>query len=47
VSRPNGRRQAFHLAVAARREMLRSVQDRPYRYDPLVKQLAPRPADPS
>jgi hypothetical protein len=31
--------------VAARREMLRSVQDRPYLYDPLAKQLAPRLAD--
>jgi hypothetical protein len=33
----HGRRQAFHLAVAARREILRSLQDRPYLYDPLAK----------
>jgi AP2 domain len=41
----HGQRKAFRLAVAARREMLRIAQDRPYLYDPLAKRLAPRPAD--
>jgi hypothetical protein len=37
----NGKRKAFRLAVAARREMLRSLEDRPYLHDPLAKKLAP------
>jgi AP2 domain len=41
----HGQRKAFRLAVAARRELLRSTQDRPYLYDPLAKKLAPRGRD--
>jgi AP2 domain len=37
----HGQRKAFRLAVAARRELLRNAQDRPYLYDPLAKKLAP------
>jgi len=42
--RKHGERKAFRLAVAARREMLQRVEERPYLYDPLAKRLAPRRA---
>ena len=38
----HGKRKAFKLAVAARREMLQRAKDRPYVYDPLAKKFAAR-----
>lgn len=38
--RKHGERKAFQLAVAARREMLQRVEERPYLYDPLARKLA-------
>ena len=36
----HGYDRAFRLAVAARREMLHTAEDRPYVYDPLAKRFA-------
>ncbi len=41
----HGFRKAYRLAVAARREMLRRADDRPYLYDPHAKRIAAQPAD--
>ena len=38
--RKHGYDKAFRLAGAARREMLRNAEDRPYVYDPLAKRFA-------
>lgn len=38
--RKHGYDRAYTLAVAARREMLRNAEDRPYVYDPLAKRFA-------
>ena len=38
--RKHGYDTAYRLAVAARREMLRNAEDRPYVYDPLAKRFA-------
>ncbi len=38
--RMHGYDKAFRLASAARREMLRNAEDRPYLYDPLAKRFA-------
>lgn len=38
--RKHGHGKAFKLACAARREMLRNAEDRPYLYDPLAKRFA-------
>ena len=40
----HGHRQAFKLAVAARKDMLQRAEDRPYLYDPLAKRFAARQA---